>query len=234
VSIDEGLGPALNWKPVRPPERQELAGRSVRLEPLDPARHGGELYAASHGAGVPPELWLYLSAGPFASEAPFRAWLEKCATSKDPLFLAVVDQATGRAVGMVAYMRIAPEHGVIEIGNIWFGPVIQRTPQATEAIFLLARHVFDDLGYRRLEWKCNALNMPSRRAALRFGFSYEGLFRHHMVIKDRSRDTTWFAMVRDDWPAIRAAFVAWLDPANFDASGEQRRGLTEIRAPRTS
>jgi RimJ/RimL family protein N-acetyltransferase len=234
VSIDEGLGAALNWQPVRPPERQTLAGRTVRLEPLDPARHGAELHAASHGAGVPPELWLYLSVGPFASEAPFRAWLDKCAASKDPLFLAVIDQQSGRAVGMVAYMRIVPEHGGIEIGNIWFGPVIQRRPQATEAIFLLARHVFDDLGYRRLEWKCNALNQPSRRAALRFGFSYEGLFRQHMVIKDRSRDTTWFAMVGDDWPRVRAAFVAWLDPANFDAAGQQRRGLAEIRAERTS
>jgi RimJ/RimL family protein N-acetyltransferase len=230
VSIDDGLGAALSWKPLRPPERVVLAGRTVRLEPLDPARHGAELYAASHGPGVPPELWLYLSVGPFASEAPFLAWLEKCAASKDPLFLAVIDQQTGRAVGMVSYMRIEPAHGVIEIGNIWFGPVIQRTAQATEAIFLLARHVFDDLGYRRLEWKCNADNAPSRRAALRFGFSYEGLFRQHMVIKDRSRDTTWFAMVRDEWAPIRAAFVAWLDPGNFGADGKQRRGLAQIRA----
>jgi RimJ/RimL family protein N-acetyltransferase len=228
---DKGLGAVLGWKPVQPPGRATtLAGRTVRLEPLDPTHHGGELYAASHGPGVPPELWLYMSVGPFASEPSFRAWLDKCATSQDPLFLTVVDPQSGRAVGMVSYMRIAPEHGVIEIGNIWFGPVIQRRPQATEAIFLLARHVFDELGYRRLEWKCNALNAPSRRAALRFGFSYEGLFRQHMVIKDRNRDTTWFAMVRDDWPSIRTAFIAWLDPANFDAAGQQRRGLAEIRA----
>ncbi len=233
MTIDDALGPKLGWTPLRSPERAGLAGRTVRLEPIDPPRHGAQLYAASHGPAVDPALWLYLSVGPFASEAPFMAWLEKCAASKDPLFLAVVDQQNGRAVGMVSFMRIEPAHGVIEIGNIWFGPVIQRTPQATEAIFLLARHVFDDLGYRRLEWKCNALNAPSRRAALRFGFSYEGLFRQHMVIKDRSRDTTWFAMVRDEWPPIRAAFVSWLDPANFDAAGKQRRGLAEIRAGRT-
>lgn len=234
MTIDDALGPALGWTPVRAPERAVLAGRTVRLEPLDPQRHGAQLHAASHAPAIDPALWLYLSVGPFASEAAFMAWLEKCAASKDPLFLAVVDLQRGRAVGMVSYMRMEPAHGVIEIGNIWFGPAIQRTRQASEAIFLLARHVFDDLGYRRLEWKCNALNQPSRRAALRFGFSYEGLFRQHMVIKDRSRDTTWFAMVRDEWPAIRAAFEAWLDPANFDSAGKQKRGLAEIRAGRTS
>jgi len=232
-SLEDALGPALGWKPLRLPARATLAGRTVRLEPIDPPRHGAQLYAASHGPGIDPALWLYLAVGPFANEAAFMAWLEKCAASQDPLFVAVVDQQNGRAVGMASFMRIEPAHGAIEIGHIWFGPVIQRTPQATEAIFLLARHAFDDLGYRRLEWKCNALNMPSRRAALRFGFSYEGLFRQHVVIKDRSRDTTWFAMLRDDWPPIRAAFTAWLDPGNFDSAGKQKRGLAEIRAERT-
>ncbi len=230
MSLDDSLGPLLDWKKPPPPARIALAGRSVRLEPLDPARHGADLYRASHGPGVDPKLWLYLTNGPFANEAAFMAWLDAAAKTADPLFFAVVDPKTGRAVGMMSYMRITPDHGSIEIGNIWFGPAAQRTPISTEATYLLARHVFDELGYRRLEWKCNALNMPSREAALRFGFAYEGLFRRHFVIKNRSRDTTWFAMVVDDWPVIKAAFETWLDPANFDAAGKQRRKLAAIRA----
>jgi RimJ/RimL family protein N-acetyltransferase len=232
--LDDALGPALRWTAVRPPAAPTLQGRTVRLEPLDPARHAAQLYAASHGPGIDPRLWLYMSVGPFADEAAFAAWLTRCAGARDPLFVTVADPDSGRARGLASFMRITPEHGAIEIGNILFGPALQRTTAATEAIFLMARHVFDDLGYRRLEWKCNARNAPSRRAALRFGFAYEGLFRHHMVIKDRSRDTAWFAMVGDDWPAIRAAFAAWLDPANFDAAGRQRRSLEAIRDGRSA
>ncbi len=197
------------------------------LEPVDPARHANDLFLASEGA---PALWDYLAYGPFESRRAFTEWLKERAASDDPLFYAVVDRASSHAQGMASFMRIAPEHGVIEIGHIWFAPVLQRTRQATEAIYLLARHTFDDLGYRRLEWKCDSLNLPSRRAAERFGFVFEGVFRQHMVIKGRNRDTAWFSMLASEWPPIRAAFEAWLSPENFDEEGRQRRSLFEIRA----
>ncbi|HZS85195.1 MAG TPA: GNAT family protein [Stellaceae bacterium] len=216
------VGAALDWRPVAPPKRATLPGRYVRLEPVDPARHAADLFALSAPA---PRLWTYMGYGPFADAAAFRTWLEGCARSADPLFFAVVDEATGRASGMVSYLRMAPEMGVIEIGHIWFAPVLQRSRQATEAIFLLMRHVFDDLGYRRLEWKCDALNAASRRAAARFGFTFEGVFRQHMVYKGRNRDTAWFAIIDREWPAIRAAFERWLAPENFTADGRQRQGL---------
>ncbi|HVA90262.1 MAG TPA: GNAT family protein [Chloroflexota bacterium] len=207
-----------------------MVGKTVRLDPLDPAAHARTLFTGSHGPGIDPDLWLYMSVGPFDTQEAFTGWLETCAKSMDPLCFTVVDEHTGRPSGMVSYLRITPGHGVIEIGSIWFSPTLQRTRQATEAIFLLARHVFDDCGYRRLEWKCNALNEPSRRAAERFGFRYEGLFRQHMVIKGRNRDTAWFAMVDRDWPIIRTAFEHWLAPENFDGAGQQRRTLADIRA----
>ena len=213
---------------ARPPARETLQGRLVRLEPVDPERHASDLYAA--GRAGDPELWTYLGYGPFADEAAMRAHLAAQAASRDPLFLAVVDEATGRARGVVSYLRMEPEHGVIEIGHIWFGAELQRTPQATETIYVLARHAFEDLGNRRLEWKCDAANARSRRAAARFGFTFEGVFRQHMIVKDRNRDTAWFSMLDAEWPAVRAAFEAWLDPANFDADGRQRRSLAELRA----
>jgi RimJ/RimL family protein N-acetyltransferase len=216
----------LNWKPARRPERAPLEGETVRLEPLDPGRHAGDLFAASEGA---PELWDYLAYGPFPSQSVFTDWLKERAASDDPLFYAVVDRASGTAGGMASLMRIKPEHGVIETGHIWFAPVLQRTRQATEAIYLLARHSFDDLGYRRFEWKCDSLNQPSRRAAERFGFVYEGVFRQHMVIKDRNRDTAWFSIVDVEWPLVRAAFEAWLSSENFDREGRQRRSLADVR-----
>lgn len=225
-------GPLTHWHAPRPPERQVLAGRRVRLEPLDPARHGRDLFDAAQGSSADPNLWRYLFDGPFAGYETFLTWLEGDAATADPLFFAIVDQATGHAVGMASYMRITPAHGVIEIGYIWFGPTLQRTPGATEAIYLLARHAFDDLGYRRLEWKCDAQNARSRRAAVRFGFQPEGVFRQHMVVKGRNRDTAWFAMTDGDWPRARAAFERWLDPANFDEQGHQRQTLEEMRAAR--
>jgi RimJ/RimL family protein N-acetyltransferase len=221
---------SLGWKPVDPPAKAALTGASVRLEPLDPARHGRSLFAAAHpDAAGADRLFRYLAYGPFAVFEDFEAWLERCAASADPLFLAIVDLETHEAAGMTSYMRIVPEHGVIEIGNIWFAPRLQRTRKATEAIYLMCRHVFDDLGYRRLEWKCDALNQPSRRAAARFGFTYEGVFRQHLVVKDRNRDTAWFSMLDGEWPRVRAAFEAWLSPDNFDGAGTQRRSLTAIR-----
>ena len=222
------LGEALDWQPVRHPLRAVLSGTTVQLEPVDPQGHAQALFSASHGPDADSQLWAYLSVGPFGDRAEFTAWLAICAASDDPLFFTVVDRATGRPSGMVSYLRITPVHGVIEIGNIWFGPALQRTRQATEAIFLLARQAFDDLGYRRLEWKCNALNATSRRAAERFGFAFEGVFRKHQTVKGRNHDTTWYAITDDDWPAIRQGFEEWLAPANFDSAGLQRRSLAEL------
>jgi len=232
MSIDQGLGDLLAWSAAREPDRLALVGETVRLEPLDPTAHARKLFTSSHGPGIDPALWRYMSVGPFDSQDAFTSWLENSARSTDPLFFTVIDAHTGRPSGMVSYLRVTPGHGVIEIGNIWFSPTLQRTRPATEAIFLLARHAFDDCGYRRLEWKCNALNEPSRRAAERFGFQYEGLFRQHMVIKGRNRDTAWFAMIDRDWPVNRAAFEGWLAPENFDETGRQRQTLTAVRAAR--
>lgn len=226
TATDQPVGQPLDWTPVQPPDRTPIPGRYVTLEPLDPDRHGEDLWSAK---GDDPALWTYLFNDPHKDFASFRAWLVDCQKPDDPLCFAIVDNADGRAKGMASYMRIAPEHGVIEIGSIWFGPEIQRTRLATEAIYLLARHVFEELGYRRLEWKCDSLNAPSRRAALRFGFSYEGLFRQAIVYKGRNRDTTWFSMLDGEWPEIRAAFDAWLDPANFDADGCQKEPLKAQR-----
>ena len=220
----------MKWSPARAPERVALSGALVRLEPLDPARHSESLFTSSHGAGGDPKIWDHLAYGPFNGQAEFAAWLEERAASADPLFFAVVDIATDRALGMASYMRFEPQHGVIEIGHIWFAPALQRTRQATEAIFLLASNAFNALGYRRLEWKCDALNEKSRRAAERFGFTYEGTFRQHMVVKDRNRDTAWFSMTDGEWPIRRLAFEAWLAPDNFDESGRQRESLSLIRA----
>jgi RimJ/RimL family protein N-acetyltransferase len=220
----------LKWKPASAPGHTALNGELVRLELLDPPRHAVQLFTASHGADADPHLWDHLAYGPFASQTEFTAWLEERAASADPLFFAIVDMATMVAQGMASYMRIVPEHGVIEIGHIWFAPALQRTRQATEAIFLLASNAFDALGYRRLEWKCDALNERSRRAAERLGFTYEGIFRQHMVVKDRNRDTAWFSITDGEWPVRRAAFKAWLAEENFDESGRQRESLSALRA----
>lgn len=213
------------WTPRPRPERSVLRGRYARLEPLDPARHGPELLAAAQAA---PERFRWLFEEAPRDAAALAAWLARAAASPDPMFWAVIDAATGRAEGRQALMRIDPANGVVEIGNILWGPAIAGTRVATEALYLHARHVFDDLGYRRFEWKCHDLNVPSKRAALRFGFVFEGVFRQHMVHKGANRDTAWFAMIDADWPALRARFEAWLDPANFDAEGRQRRRLAEV------
>ncbi len=216
----------------RPPERAPLAGAWARLEPLEASAHAESLYRLSHAQAEDAILWTYLAYGPFADQGAFEGWLEERARSGDPLFFAVVEQASGEAAGMASYLNIVPANGCIEIGHIWFAPKLQKTRAATEAIFLLARHVFDDLGYRRLEWKCDALNEASRRAAGRFGFTYEGIFRQHMIVKGRNRDTAWFALLDRDWPAVRAAFERWLAPANFDAAGRQRSPLSTLTATR--
>jgi RimJ/RimL family protein N-acetyltransferase len=220
---------SLNWSRAGVPSRNALNGTLVRLEVPDLDRHAESLFTSSHGEGAE-ELWKHLPYGPFAGQAEFTAWLGQRAESADPLFFAVVDSESMRALGMASFLRIDPAHGVIEIGHIWFAPELQRTQQATEAIYLLAKHAFDDLGYRRLEWKCDSLNEPSRRAADRFGFTYEGVFRQHMVVKGRNRDTAWFSMTDGEWPLRRAAFEAWLSPENFDEKGRQRRSLAALRA----
>jgi RimJ/RimL family protein N-acetyltransferase len=220
--------------PGRAPEREPLQGIQVRLEPVDVAAHAASLYALSHARSEDAALWTYLPYGPFAERAAFERWLAERARSEDPLFFAVIEAQSGRASGMTSYLNIVPANGSIEIGHIWFAPPLQKTRGATEAIFLMMRHVFDDLGYRRLEWKCNALNQASMRAARRFGFTYEGTFRQHMVVKGRNRDTAWFALLDREWPAVRAAFERWLDPANFDAAGRQRTSLSALMPDRPS
>jgi RimJ/RimL family protein N-acetyltransferase len=223
---DLTIGAVVDLKPVPLPRKEVVEGRYVRLAPVDPARHAEDLFSLSRDN---PEIWTYLGYGPFADLSVFRAWLTERAAQTDPLFVTIVDTATGRASGMASYLRMTPTDGVIEIGHIWFVPAIQRTRQATEAIFLLMREAFA-LGYRRLEWKCNALNAPSRRAALRFGFTFEGIFRQHMIIKGRNRDTAWFAMMDHEWPAVRAGFERWLARDNFDEAGRQRTPLVTAAA----
>src|SRR5437867_1725710 len=217
----------LDWRPAKMPQRVPLNGETVVLEPLDVARHGEELYAASAGAD---STWDYLPYGPFASKGEFMAWLAQRAPVDDPLTFTIVDRKAVAARGLASFMRMAPEHGVIEIGHIWLSPSLQRTRQATEAIYLMSRHAFDELGNRRLEWKCDAANAASRRAAERFGFKFEGVFRQHRVVKGRNRDTAWYSITDGEWPDVRAAFDAWLADDNFDKSGRQRRSLAEIRA----
>jgi RimJ/RimL family protein N-acetyltransferase len=221
---------SLDWTPAKPPDRTPLVGAGVRLDPIDPETHARPLFVASHQDGAGELLFRYLPYGPFAGFDDFKAWLDERAASTDPLFFSVVDGETGSPQGMAAFMRFAPEHGVIEIGHIWFSPSLQRTRKATEAIYLMSRHAFDDLGYRRLEWKCDALNDASRRAAERFGFTFEGVFRQHLVVKGRNRDTAWFSILDGEWPIVRAAFEAWLAPDNFDPGGGQRRSLEAVRA----
>jgi len=213
---------SLPWKPVAAPAPITLSGQYVTLEPLDAQRHTAALWQAVRGHD---ELWAWLADGPYASEDALRQALAQKQAGTAAVFLAIVPKATGTCAGYASYMRMEPAHGVVEVGNILMTPNLQRTTAATEAMYLMAGHVFDDLGYRRYEWKCNAENEPSRRAALRYGFSFEGTFRQHMVIKGRNRDTAWFSMLDCEWPARKAAFEKWLDPANFDDKGNQRQPL---------
>lgn len=221
------MGPKIGGPvPAQRPQRVVLEGRFCRLEPLDTARHAEQLFAASS----PPDATArhqYLFEDAPTNLADFKLWLTGRAASEDPLFFAVIDKRTGRCEGRQTLMRIDPANLSIEVGSIYWGPAISQTPVTTEANFLFARYAFDTLGYQRYEWKCNALNAPSRRAALRFGFTYEGFFRRAVVIKGRTRDTTWYSMIGDEWPARRAAYEAWLAPSNFDADGRQKTTLVD-------
>lgn len=216
------------WTARPRPQRAVLAGRWVRLEPLDPARHAEDLFEAG---AADPDACRWLTEAPATDRAAFCERVEAMARLEDQIFHAVVDPATGRAEGRLSFMRMDPANGVIETGAILFGPRLARTRGATEAVALQARHVFDDLGYRRFEWKCDARNTPSRRAAARFGFRFEGVFRQHMVVKGENRDTAWFSLLDHEWSARRAAFDAWLAPENFDADGVQRRPLSDFMPP---
>lgn len=211
--------------PGRYPARTALAGRHVRLEPLDAATHAADLYACSHDVPGAAGLWTYMGYGPFADTAAMGAWLRDCAAAADPVFYALCDVTGGRAAGMASYLNIRPKDGVYEVGHIWFSPVLQRSTAASEAIYLMMAYAFDTLGCRRLEWKCDALNARSRAAALRFGFGFEGVFYRHLIVKGRNRDTAWFSMLAEEWPPIGAGFRAWLEPANFDTGGQQRTPL---------
>lgn len=209
--------------PCHRPARVVLDGRYARLEPLS-AAHAADLFESSAAPGAE-QRFAYLFDLPPAAMADMNAWIAKASGGEDPVFSAVIDKSSGRATGRQALMRITPEHGVIEIGNILWGPAISRTRVATEALYLSARHVFEDLAYRRFEWKCNNLNEPSKAAAKRFGFSYEGLFRQHMWAKGANRDTAWFSMLDSEWPGLRREYDRWLEPSNFDAGGRQKSKL---------
>jgi RimJ/RimL family protein N-acetyltransferase len=217
--------PSLNWKPVPRPVPITLRGRTVILEPLNALRHAAALWQAVSGHD---EVWDWLFDGPYAAEADLRQALEEKQAGTAALFLAIVPVETGKAVGYASFMRIEPAHGVVEVGNILLSPSLQRTTAATEAMYLMASHVFTLLGYRRYEWKCNALNLASRRAAQRLGFTFEGIFRQHMVVKGQSRDTAWFSMLDSEWPARKRALEAWLEAGNFDEEGRQRQRLSEL------
>jgi len=229
---DLPLGEPVDWTPVSPPSGEPLRGAHAFLRPLDPAADAPPLHAASH----PPEgdlaLWTYLPDGPYDSAEHLGKTLAWEAGAEGNVYYAIEPLALERPLGQASYLRIEPAFGTIEIGHIWFGVQLKRTTAATEAIYLLARHAFDDLGYRRLEWKCDALNAASRRAAERFGFRSEGVFRNHQIVKGRSRDTAWFAIVEADWPEVRAAFESWLAPDNFDAEGSQLRSLADFMPER--
>lgn len=211
--------------PGNKPDQRPLHGRWVWMEPVSAVRHARALYDSFAESDPAGEVWTYLGYGPWKDFEQFEVWLKDREASRDPWFYAFIRRADGKASGMGSFMRCDAANGVIEIGHIWMSPSLQRTREATEAIFLMIRHCFDDLGVRRLEWKCDSLNAPSRRAAERFGFTFEGIFRQHLIVKGRNRDTAWFAMLDKDWPRIRKSFEAWLAPDNFDEKGRQKAKL---------
>ena len=228
-SADLPLGiPVPGWKPPPCPVRETMEGRYCRLEPLDPARHAAALFAAN-ALDTAGRSWTYLPYGPFENLTSYHSWMEQFCAGTDPLFYAIITGAQD-AVGVASYLRIDPAKGSIEVGHLNYSPLLQRTRAATEAMFLIMKHAFE-LGYRRYEWKCHALNAASRAAAQRLGFSFEGVFRQAAVIKGRNRDTAWYAAIDQEWPALRQAFLQWLAPENFDAQGMQRQRLGDLTGP---
>ena len=226
-TVDQPIGfPVENWRPATRPAGVTLTGQYCRLERLDADRHADDLHTAN-ATDREHRIWTYLAYGPFRDVADYRDWMVDQALGEDPLFYAIIEQSSGRALGVASYLRINPKDGVIEVGHINYSPLLQKTAMATEAMFLMMRHVFDDLGYRRYEWKCDALNARSRAAAVRYGFTYEGVFRQATMYKNRNRDTAWYAIIDSEWPTTRAAYQQWLDPDNFDDGG-QKQGLSRI------
>ena len=217
-----------HWQAARTPDAAVLHGNRVRLERLDPARHSDDLWLALHGADADPHMWTYMGYGPFASPADFTQWLNSLGNSGDAVFYTVIANSSGQALGLLSYLNICPAHGSLEIGHVCFGHALQRSTLASETVYLLARYAFE-LGNRRLEWKCDNANLRSKRAAERFGFTYEGLFRQHLIRKGRNRDTAWFSLLDHEWPACCAAFERWLAADNFDAQGQQRQRLQDLR-----
>lgn len=224
--LDAELGPAIDFQPAVLPDQTVLRGRYVRLEPLNLQKHAAALY--NEQANGDDRLWLYLPYGPFANQTEFQEYAEKMTSSADPFAYAVIPEG-GEPAGILTYMRMDVAAGGIEIGHIWYGASIQRSPATTEVVYLTAKHAFEELGYRRFEWKCHNKNERSKRAALRFGFTFEGVFRNHGIMRHRNRDTAWYSITDEEWPAIKATFEAWLDPANFGADGQQIASLTELR-----
>ena len=220
------------WIPRPLPPRTPMEGRFVRLEPFDLETHARALFDA-YTADQTGSTWTYMYVGPFKTFDDYLDMARTRMTGDDPLFHTIFDKTSDQPLGVASFMRIAPDHGCIEVGNISYSPALQKTPGATEAMYLMARRAFDELGYRRYEWKCNAMNAPSRRAALRLGFSFEGVFRKHLVVKGRNRDTAWYAMTDDDWPQIKANFETWLSPDNFDADGRQIQSLNTLNGEGT-
>jgi len=228
--LGQPIGAALpEWKAVPPPPRSPIVGRFCRVEPIDAERHAADLFTAFR-RDEEDRIWTYLPYGPFDSEAALRDWLADECMGDDPLFHAILDSASGQAQGVASYLRIQPAVGVIEVGHINFSPLLQRRAAATEAMYLMMRRVFEELGYRRYEWKCDALNAASCRAAARLGFSYDGLFKQATIYKGRNRDTAWYSVLDCDWPALKKAYEAWLAPDNFAADGRQRAALGALIA----
>ncbi len=216
----------------RIPARAPIEGELVRIEAFDVARHAGELHPASHATEEARRIWEYLPWGPWATRGEFDAWLAQMVGSFEYVWYAFRTKRDGRANGMACYLDIAPAQGVIEIGGIWFAPEMQRTRAATETLFLLMSYAMDEFGYRRLQWRCNALNEKSRNAARRLGHRFEGIFHNHMIVKGRNRDTAWYSITEAEWPEVRGLISAWLDDANFDADGIARRSLTTMMGAR--
>jgi RimJ/RimL family protein N-acetyltransferase len=221
--------PVPEWTSAKTPPRTPIGGRYCAVEPIDPARHAADLFEAI-SEDKEGRMWTYMAYGPFPTLADYEGWITSSCLSDDPLFFAIIETKTQRAAGVASLMRIDSRSGVVEVGGIHYAPRLMRTRAATEAMYLLMRRVFVELGYRRYEWKCDALNEPSRRAAQRLGFTFEGLFRQATVYKGRNRDTAWFSILDREWPALDRAYTQWLDEANFDEEGMQRRSLNELIA----
>jgi RimJ/RimL family protein N-acetyltransferase len=228
--LGQPVGPPVpGWTPRPMPPHTAMTGRFARVEPLDPDRHSADLFEAN-AEDREGRNWTYYNYGPFAALAEYRKWVEDSCADKTRLFHAIIDQTSSKAIGVAAYANMQPQHGTIEVGALNFSPRLQRRPAATESMYLMMRRVFDELGYRRYEWKCDSWNLPSRAAAARLGFSYEGLFRQAMITRGHNRDTAWFSVIDTEWLRLRAAFEAWLAPGNFDSDGQQRRTLASFRA----